>query len=143
MDATFYQRYIEKRGFKEGGEFRYYLGEKSFGTFYGDYIEDTRHVTEIADMATSRDWQEMHKRWSYYFHHQTNFDSQFYIRTDLIKASDKWYFKDFSSQNLLTLINLQPRQVKIILKIFRSKPINRCVIWNRLPVFIKDGLTLI
>jgi len=99
MDATFYQRYIEKRGFKEGGEFRYYLGEKSFGTFYGDYIEDTRHVTEIADMATSRDWQEMHKRWSYYFHHQTNFDSQFYIRTDLIKASDKWYFKDFSSQN--------------------------------------------
>ncbi|ESP63012.1 Outer membrane protein Imp/Organic solvent tolerance protein precursor [Smithella sp. ME-1] len=99
MDATFYQRYIEKRGFKDGGEFRYYLGEKSFGTFYGDYIEDTRHVTETTDMATSRDWQEMHKRWSYYFHHQTNFDSQFYIRTDLIKASDKWYFRDFSSQN--------------------------------------------
>lgn len=99
MDATFYQRYIEKRGFKEGAEFRYYLGEKSFGTFYGDYIEDTRHVTETTDMATSRDWQEMHKRWSYYINHQTHFDSQFYIRTDLIKASDKWYFKDFSSQN--------------------------------------------
>jgi LPS-assembly protein len=99
MDATFYQRYIEKRGFKEGAEFRYYLGEKSFGIFFGDYIEDTRHVAEKKDMATSRDWQEMHKRWSYYFHHQTNFDSQFYIRTDLIKASDKWYFRDFSSQN--------------------------------------------
>lgn len=98
-DATFYQRYIEKRGFKEGAEFRYYLGEKSFGTFYGDYIEDTRNVTDTADTATNRDWQEMHRRWSYYFNHQTNFNSQFYIRTDLMKVSDKWYFKDFSAHN--------------------------------------------
>jgi LPS-assembly protein len=99
MDATFYQRYIEKRGFKEGAEFRYYLGEKSFGTLYGDYIEDTRHVTETVDMATSRDWQESHRRWSYYLNHQTNFDSQFYVRTDLKQVSDKWYFKDFSAHN--------------------------------------------
>ena len=99
MDATLYQRYIEKRGFKEGAEFRYYLGEKSFGTFYGDYIEDTRHITETTDMSTSRDWQDMHRRWSYYLNHQTNFDSQFYIRTDLKQVSDKWYFKDFSAQN--------------------------------------------
>lgn len=99
MDATFYQRYMEKRGFKEGAEFRYNLGAKSFGTFYGDYIEDTRHVTETDDASTSRDWQEMHKRWSYFLSHQTNFDSQFYLRTDLMKVSDKWYFKDFSGQN--------------------------------------------
>jgi LPS-assembly protein len=99
MDATFYQRYIEKRGFKEGAEFRYYLGEKSFGIFYGDYIEDIRHVTETADVAASRDWQELHQRWSYYFNHQTDFDSQFYVRADLKKVSDKWYFKDFSAQN--------------------------------------------
>ena len=51
------------------------------------------------DTATSRDWQEMHRRWSYYLNHQTNFDSQFYVRTDLKKVSDKWYFKDFSSHN--------------------------------------------
>jgi LPS-assembly protein len=101
MDATFYQRYIEKRGFKEGAEFRYYLGEKSFGTFYGDYIEDTRHVIETDDTAIGRDrdWQGLHRRWSYYLNHQTNFDSQSYIRTDLNKVSDKWYFKDFSAQN--------------------------------------------
>jgi LPS-assembly protein len=99
MDATFYQRYIEKRGFKEGAEFRYYLGYKSFGTFYGDYIEDARHVIETTDVSTSRDWQGTHKRWSYYFNHQTNFDSQFYVRTDLKKVSDKWYFKDFSAHN--------------------------------------------
>lgn len=99
MDATFYQRYIEKRGFKEGVEFRYYLGDKSFGTFYGDYMEDVKQVTEITDPATSRDWNSMHNRWSYYLNHQTNFDPQFYIRTDLHQVSDKWYFKDFSAHN--------------------------------------------
>jgi LPS-assembly protein len=99
MDATFYQRYIEKRGFKEGAEFRYYLGGKSSGTFYGDYLEDTKHITDTTDAATSRDWQESHRRWSYYLNHQTNFDSQFYVRTDLNQVSDKWYFKDFSAHN--------------------------------------------
>jgi LPS-assembly protein len=99
MDATLYQRYIEKRGFKEGAEFRYYLGNKSFGTFYGDYMEDTKHVIETVDVATSRDWQEMHKRWSYYLNHQTDFDPQFYVRTDLRKVSDKWYFRDFTAHN--------------------------------------------
>ena len=95
MDATFYQRLIEKRGFKEGIELRYYLGDKSFGTLYGDYIADVKQVTETADPATSRDWNSMHNRWSYYLNHQTNFDPQLYIRTDLRKVSDKWYFKDF------------------------------------------------
>ncbi len=99
MDATLYQRYIEKRGFKEGAEFRYYLGSHSFGTFYGDYMEDTKNIIETTDAATSRDWQEMHKRWSYYLNHQTDFDPQFYVRTDLRKVSDKWYFRDFSAHN--------------------------------------------
>jgi len=99
MDATFYQRYIEKRGFKEGAEFRYYLGDSSSGTFYGDYMEDTKHIIETTDAATSRDWQESHNRWSYYLNHQTNFDSQFYVRTDLQQVSDKWYFQDFSAHN--------------------------------------------
>jgi len=99
MDATFYQHYIEKRGFQEGGEFRYYMGNNSFGTFYGDYMEDTKHFTDTTDMATSRDWQDMHKRWSYYLNSQTNFDSKFYVRTDIINVSDKWYFQDFSSRS--------------------------------------------
>ena len=36
-DATFFQRYLEKRGFKEGVEIRYFPSPGSFGTFYGDY----------------------------------------------------------------------------------------------------------
>ena len=98
-DATFYQRLIANRGFKEGVEYRYYQGDKSFGTLYGDYMEDVKHVTETTDPATSRDWNTMHQRWSYYLNHQTNFDPQFYIRTDLYKVSDKWYFKDFAAHN--------------------------------------------
>ena len=100
MDATFFSRYMEKRGFKEGVEFRYFAGSKSFGTLYGDMMEDNRHVTETAAVGNqSRDWQGMHRRWSYYLNHQTNFDSQFYIRTDLRRVSDSWYFRDFSAHN--------------------------------------------
>lgn len=100
MDATFFSRYMEKRGFKEGVEFRYFAGNKSFGTLYGDFMEDNKHVTETAAVGSqSRDWQGMHRRWSYYLNHQTNFDSQFYIRTDLRRVSDPWYFRDFNAHN--------------------------------------------
>jgi LPS-assembly protein len=99
VDATFYQRYIEKRGFKEGAEFRYYLGDHSFGTLYGDFMEDRKNITEKINIETDRDWEGMHRRWSYYLNHQTNFDSNFYARTDLRKVSDKWYFKDFAAHN--------------------------------------------
>ena len=102
MDATLYQRYIENRGFKEGVEFRYYLGSHSFGTFYGDYMEDTKPIIETAganDAPTSRNWHEMHQRWSFYLNHETDFDPEFYVRTDLYKVSDEWYFRDFSAHN--------------------------------------------
>jgi LPS-assembly protein len=98
MDATFYQRYIEKRGWKEGAEFRYYAGEKSFGTFYGDYLEDNKHNTDTT-AASGTASQDLNKRWSYYLNHQTNFDSRSYIRTDLRRVSDNWYFRDFSAHN--------------------------------------------
>ena len=99
MDATFYSRYIEKRGFKEGAEFRYFAGSKSFGTLYGDYMEDNKRVTETIDNTLSRDWQEMRRRWSFMANHQTNFDSQFYVRADLRRVSDAWYFRDFNAHN--------------------------------------------
>jgi LPS-assembly protein len=98
MDATFYQRMMERRGFKEGVEFRYFTGADSSGTFYGDYMQDTKQVNETIG-SDSRDWQDMHKRWSYYLNHQTSFDPQSYIRADLRKVSDNWYFRDFNDSN--------------------------------------------
>jgi LPS-assembly protein len=98
MDATLYSRYIEKRGLKEGVEFRYYAGEKSYGTFYIDYLNDNKHVTDATGSAGANQ-QDLNNRWSYYLNHQTNFDSQSYIRTDLRRVSDHWYFRDFSAHN--------------------------------------------
>lgn len=98
MDATFYPRYLEKRGFRPAAELRYYLGDRSFGTLYGDYLEDDRHITET-DGAIGRDWQDMHRRWSYYFNHRTDFSPDFYAQADLKKVSDPWYFKDFSAHH--------------------------------------------
>ncbi|MCL2669708.1 MAG: LPS assembly protein LptD [Syntrophaceae bacterium] len=97
-DATFYQRYMSERGWKQGVEFRYYLSPNSFGTFYGDYISDQKRVSETVG-GLSRDWQENQSRWSYYLNHQTTFASGFAIRSDLRRVSDPWYFRDFSSYN--------------------------------------------
>jgi len=98
LDATFYQRYMSKRGFKEGVEFRYFISPDSFGTFYADYLDDTKHVTETSG-AISRDWQSDQRRGSFYLNHETTFSPGFYLRSDLYRVSDHWYFKDFSSQN--------------------------------------------
>jgi len=95
MDATFYQRLMEKRGFKEGAEFRYYFGSNTSGTFYGDFMVDTKSVKETVG-AMSRDWQDAHRRWSYYFNSQTDFSPQTYLRADLRRVSDSWYFRDFA-----------------------------------------------
>ncbi len=97
-DATFYQRYMEKRGFKEGMEFRYFLSPSSFGTLYADFINDRKRVTETIG-PMNRDWQEDQKRWSFYLNHETTFAYGFNIRSDIYRVSDAWYFRDFSSSN--------------------------------------------
>jgi len=99
LDATLYSRYIEKRGYKQGAEFRYFLGSQSFGTLYGDFLEDNKQITESGDTTLPRDWQEMHRRWSYFINTETRYDSQFYLRTDLQRVSDAWYFRDFNAHN--------------------------------------------
>jgi LPS-assembly protein len=98
VDATFFQRYMEKRGFKEGVEFRYFTSPDSFGVFYGDFINDRRRVTEIAG-GMSRDWQDDRNRWSYYLNHESNFADGVSLRSDIRRVSDRWYFRDFSSFN--------------------------------------------
>ena len=97
-DATFYQRYMDKRGFKEGAEFRYFLNKDSYGAIYGDYLRDSAQITEQAG-ALSRDWQTPQNRWSFYLQNYTALQPGLYLRADIAKVSDKWYFRDFSSHN--------------------------------------------
>lgn len=97
-DATFYQRYMEKRGYKQGVEFRYSPSAETFGTLYADFINDRKRITET-DGPLSRDWQEDRSRWSFYLNHETAFASGFSLRSDIRHVSDRWYFRDFSSNN--------------------------------------------
>lgn len=99
LDATFYSRYMEKRGYKQGVEFRYFIGSRFLGTLYADFMEDEKRVTETGGDTLARDWQEMHRRWSYYVNTETKIDSRFYLRTDLARVSDAWYFRDFNAHN--------------------------------------------
>jgi LPS-assembly protein len=75
------------------------VGKDTFGTFYGDFLNDHKHVAEDAGGGVTRNWQSDRSRWSYYLNHETRFDPQFYVRADISKVSDSWYFKDFSSHN--------------------------------------------
>ncbi len=97
-DATFYQRYMTERGYKQGMEYRYSFSKDTFGTAYADYIRDNKSETETVD-ALSRNWQESRNRWSYYLNHETDFSPGTYIRTDMAKVSDHFYFRDFSDFN--------------------------------------------
>lgn len=97
-DATLFQRYISERGYKQGMEYRYSPSRTTFGTIYADYIRDHKDVTETVD-SLSRDWRESRNRWSYYINHETTFSPGFYVRTDLKRVSDHWYFRDFSDFN--------------------------------------------
>ncbi len=98
-DATFYQRYMDKRGLKEGMEFRYFISKDSFGTFYADYLNDKKTGAMVEKGGLSRNWREKQERWSYYFNHETTFSPGFYLRTDIKRVSDNWYFRDFSDYN--------------------------------------------
>jgi LPS-assembly protein len=97
-DMTFYQRYLEKRGFKEGIEFRYFTDQDTYGVFYGDFVRDRKRITETLGMQ-SRDWQDDRNRWSYYLNNETTFANGLNIRADINRVSDHWYFRDFASFN--------------------------------------------
>jgi LPS-assembly protein len=48
-DATFYQRYMDKRGYMQGVEFRYIAGEASKGAFLFDILSDKKEEKDLND----------------------------------------------------------------------------------------------
>lgn len=97
-DATLHQRFMSERGFQEGVEYRYALNKHSLGTLYGDFLNDRKKITETVGNI-NRNWQTEQKRWSLYLNHESRFDPTFYVRADISKVSDSFYFRDFSSYN--------------------------------------------
>lgn len=97
-DATLYTRYMDKRGVKEGLEFRYQPSSSTHGLFYGDFLKDQWTGSDTPG-GISRTWTEKQDRWSWYWNHETTFSPGFYFRSDLKKVSDIYYFRDFDSHN--------------------------------------------
>lgn len=97
-DATLYTRYMDKRGLKEGVEFRYQPSSSTFGLIYGDFLKDQWTGSDSSG-GIPRTWTEKEDRWSWYWNHETTFSPGFYFRSDLKKISDIYYFRDFDSQN--------------------------------------------
>jgi LPS-assembly protein len=97
-DATLYSRYMDKRGLKEGVEFRYQPSSSTWGQFYGDFLKDQWTGEDIVG-GIPRTWTERQDRWSWYWSHETTFEPGFYFRADLMKLSDIYYFRDFGSHN--------------------------------------------
>ncbi len=98
IDATLYTRVMTKRGVQEGLEVRYVTAGGSFGTMYGDVLSDRKEVNESLGFM-SRNWASGQRRWALWWNHETRFDDGSYIRADIAKVSDSWYFRDFSSHN--------------------------------------------
>ena len=99
MDATFDQRIMSKRGYKQGAEFRYALSPETSGVVYGDYLYKDRLHEKESDGVMSRDWNKDHDRWSFFLQHESAFDNGYYLRADIARVSDRWYFQDFSSRS--------------------------------------------
>lgn len=97
-DATLYTRYMDKRGVKEGLEFRYQPSTSTYGLFYGDFLKDQWTGSDTPG-GIPRTWTEKQDRWSWYWNHETTFSPGFYFRSDLKKVSDIYYFRDFDSHN--------------------------------------------
>lgn len=79
-DATIYTDVYEKRGVKEGLEYRYALSRQTAGIFDMDYIEDQAYDDD---------------RWAVSFTHTQNVARRLYLRNSTNMVSDNEYVVDF------------------------------------------------
>ncbi|MDZ4316449.1 MAG: LPS-assembly protein LptD [Azonexus sp.] len=97
-DATFYPRYMAKRGFQLGAEVQYL-----------DY--NYRGVTRLEYLPN--DEVDNRKRYAYKFEHQQNFGRGFSGALNWNGVSDDLYWQDMSSRLLQTSLTQLPRQVAL------------------------------
>ena len=102
-DATFYERYIEERGLKQGLEFRYITGAESKGAFLFDILSDKREdkdlfnedalkISPFARTNTTRFWARGRADQSLPFEIGLTMDVDF--------VSDYDYLREFSEPTL-------------------------------------------
>ncbi len=97
-DATFYPRYMAKRGFQLGGEARY-LDHNYGGTTRAEYLP--------------KDEQTELRRYAYSIQHQQNLGRGFAAAINWQGVSDDRYWEDLSSRLLQTSQTQLPRQLTL------------------------------
>lgn len=100
-DATFYGHYMDRRGFRLGGEYRYLLDESSRGTAMFDYLDDRQVDDGIGDNTDRWGYSEDNflrtNRDRYWFRmkHDQGLPGGYFARLDLDVVSDQDYLTDF------------------------------------------------
>ena len=93
MDATFYQRYMSRRGFMQGIEYRYLLSEDKKGIFFFDILDDRRGDIDFI-------WDEIPRtnklRWWIRSKQEHILPYGFYYQLDLDLVSDQDYLREFT-----------------------------------------------
>jgi LPS-assembly protein len=102
-DATFYERYIEERGLKQGLEFRYITGAESKGAFLFDILSDRREhkdlfneddvkISPFPRTNTTRFWARGRT--------DQSFPYKIGLKLDVDFVSDYDYLREFSEPSL-------------------------------------------
>ena len=90
MDATFYQRYLSRRGWMQGLEFRYALNPNDIGIFYFDFLDDHYNNPNYPEMMALK------RRWWLRGKMNQLLPANIQLQLDLDVVSDQYYLKEFT-----------------------------------------------
>jgi LPS-assembly protein len=101
MDATFYESYMQDRGFKQGVEYRYVLTPRSKGAVMFDYLHDRQidDGTETGFQGYTGDDEDRTNRNRWWFRGKADqeFPAGFKAKLDVDVVSDQDYLREFKS----------------------------------------------
>ncbi len=92
MDVTLYLDYLGDRGFKEGLEYRYAFGRETKGQANFYFIHDQDAQKSGPGVPKNR--------YAFYVEHQQKLPYDFYLKADINRVSDHYYFQDFRDENI-------------------------------------------
>jgi len=87
-DATFYPRYMSRRGLQLGGEFRY-LNDNNDGQVNLEYLSSDNEFNDK-------------KRWAFNFEHDAHVFNDWSVAAQVKRVSDEQYFEDLGSSLALS-----------------------------------------
>ncbi|MBW1677028.1 MAG: LPS-assembly protein LptD [Deltaproteobacteria bacterium] len=100
-DATFYEHYMEHRGFKHGVEYRYVLDAESKGTAMYDFLYDWEIDDGTADgyegFTEDKELRLNRKRWWFRMKNDQELPAGFKAKLDVDLVSDQDYLREFDT----------------------------------------------